>query len=172
MLYVIMAVCTVLLIAVDQIIKYIVDTNMEVGQTINAIKGVLDWHYVRNDGASFSILEGQRWFFIIGTVIILAVIAVIIAKKMIHHWLGNVSAVLVVAGGIGNLIDRIRFGEVIDYIDISPLFEFAVFNFADCCIVVGGILLCVYILFLHDKFAPEKKTEKPAEETAAVAEDE
>ena len=66
-----------------RIIKYIVDTNMEVGQTINAIKGVLDWHYVRNDGASFSILEGQRWFFIIGTVIILAVIAVIIAKKMI-----------------------------------------------------------------------------------------
>lgn len=168
MLYIVIIVCTAVLVAIDQIIKYIVDTNMEVGESITAIKGVLDWHYLRNDGASFSILEGQRWFFIIGTVVILAVIAVIIAKKMIYHWLGYTSATLVVAGGIGNLIDRIRFGEVIDYIDISPLFEFAVFNFADCCIVVGGILLCVYILFLHDKFEPKKE---PAE-AASVKEDE
>ncbi len=170
MLYTVIIVCTAVLVAVDQIIKYIVDTNMEIGESIVAIEGLLNWHYLRNDGASFSILEGQRWFFIIGTFVILAVIAVIIAKKMINHWLGYASATLVVAGGIGNLIDRIRFGEVIDYIDISPLFKFAVFNFADCCIVVGGIALCVYILFLHDKFAPKK--EEQTEEAAPLAEDE
>lgn len=156
MLYVIIAVCTVVLVAADQIIKLIVDKNLEIGESVVAIKGLLNWHHLRNDGASFSILEGQRWFFIIATIVVLAVIIVIIARKMIYHWLGYTSATLVIAGGIGNLIDRIRFGEVIDYIDISPLFEFAVFNFADCCIVVGGILLCIYILFVHDRFAPKK----------------
>ncbi len=169
MLYVIIAVCTVVLVAADQIIKLIVDKNLEIGESVVAIKGLLNWHHLRNDGASFSILEGQRWFFIIATLVVLAVIIVIIARKMIYHWLGYTSATLVIAGGIGNLIDRIRFGEVIDYIDISPLFEFAVFNFADCCIVVGGILLCVYILFVHDRFAPKKEENA---EAASAAENE
>ncbi len=165
MLYAIIIVSTAVLVAIDQIIKLIVDANMEIGESVVAIKGLLNWHYLRNDGASFSMLEGQRWFFVIGTVIIIAVIAVIIAKKKLHHWLGYASTTLVVAGGIGNLIDRIRMGEVIDYIDISPLFSFAVFNFADCCIVAGGILLCVYILFMHDRLSPEKenKTDKENE---------
>ncbi len=166
MLYVVIVICAAVLVAADQIIKYIVDTNLEIGESVVAIKGVLNWHHLRNDGASFSILEGQRWFFIIGTFIILAVIAVIIAKKIINHWLGYVSATLVIGGGIGNLIDRIRFGEVIDYIDISPLFKFAIFNFADCCIVVGGILMCVYIMFIHDKYA--QQVSKKCAETSAV----
>ncbi len=157
MLYIIIAVCTIVLVAADQIIKLIVDNNLEIGESVVAIKGVLNWHHLRNDGASFSILEGQRWFFIVATILVIGVILFIIARKMIYHWLGYTSATLVIAGGIGNLIDRIRFGEVIDYIDISPLFSFAVFNFADCCIVVGGILLCVYILFVHDKFVPQKE---------------
>ncbi len=169
MLYVIIAACTLFLVAADQIIKYVVDKNLEIGESVVAVKGLLNWHHLRNDGASFSILEGQKWFFIIATFIVLAIIVYFIARKMIYHWLGYTSATLIIAGGIGNLIDRIRFGEVIDYIDISPLFKFAVFNFADCCIVVGGILLCVYILFVHDKFAPqnEEKTE-----AASVVKDE
>lgn len=157
MLYTVIIACTAVLVAIDQVIKMIVDANMEIGESVVAIKGLLNWHYLRNDGASFSMLEGKRWFFVVGTLIIIAVIAVVIAKKKIYHWLGYAATTLVIAGGIGNLIDRIRLGEVIDYIDISPLFSFAVFNFADCCIVVGGIMLCVYILFMHDRLAPKSE---------------
>ncbi len=167
MLYVVIIVCAAVLVAADQIIKYVVDTNLEIGESVVAIEGVLDWHHLRNEGASFSILEGQRWFFIIGTFIILGIIAFILARKMIIHWVGYLSATLIIAGGIGNLIDRIRFGEVIDYIDISPLFDFAVFNFADCCIVVGGILMCVYILFIHDKVAIRLSENDPAIEESS-----
>lgn len=160
LIYVIIAAAALILTGVDQLTKAIVVKNMSLGSTVPAIKGLLNWHYLENDGASFSILEGARWFFVVGTAVVIGVVIYFIAKKYFCHWLGYASATLIIAGGLGNLIDRIRIGRVIDFIDISPLFRFPVFNFADCCIVVGGIALCVYILFVHDKFAPKKADEE------------
>lgn len=157
MLFVIIVIVSIaLLVGADQVIKYIVDTSMTLGETKTAIDGVLNWTYVQNDGAAFGILRNQRWFFLIGTAIVIAVLLWMLFSGKIRGFIGRASAVLIVAGGIGNMIDRALYGYVIDYIDISPLFQFAVFNFADCCVTVGGIALVVYILFIHDRLAPQK----------------
>lgn len=169
MQYIVMVAATLILVGLDQLFKYIVASNMEVGSMIPAIKGLLNWRYLENEGASFSILEGARWFFVVGTILIIAAIVFFIARKKIYHFTGKIASVLIVSGGIGNLIDRIRMGKVIDYIDISPLFRFPVFNFADCCIVVGGIILVIYVLFLHDQNAPKElkeEAEQASEENA------
>ncbi|MDR1002163.1 MAG: signal peptidase II [Oscillospiraceae bacterium] len=148
------------LVAADQIIKYIVSTNMSVGQSVTAIDGLLNWTYVQNRGAAFGIMQGKTWFLVVVTALVILFVLFLIFTKRFNHPLGTVAALLVTAGGIGNLIDRTVNSFVVDYIDISPLFPFAVFNFADCCVTVGGVMLAVYILFFHDKYAPKKSEEQ------------
>lgn len=159
---IIILVSTIVLVGVDQLTKYIVAANFSVGESRTAIDGLLNWTYVQNKGAAFGMMQNQRWFFIIGTAAIIAFIIYVLVRKKVHHWSGLTAATLVLAGGIGNLIDRCLYGYVIDFFDISPLFSFPVWNVADMCITVGGILFAVYVLFIHDKFAPK---EEKAEET-------
>lgn len=142
-----------LLVAADRYIKHIVVANMELGgEPVGFIDGVLQWRYILNDGASWGMLSGRTGLLLAVTVVLLVILAgyLIFAKKL--HWTGRVSFILVIAGGIGNMIDRIfNNGMVVDYIDVTPLFDFPIFNFADCCVTVGGVLLIVYILFFYDK---------------------
>lgn len=147
------------LIAADQITKMLISSNFEVGESMHIIDGVLDFTYVQNRGAAFGMFADQRWIFLVGTVILLAVIIILWARGFIKHVTGTISAVLIIAGGIGNMIDRVWLGYVVDFIDISPLFDFAVFNVADCCVCVGAVFLAIYILFFMD----DKKEEVPAE---------
>ncbi|MBQ6569009.1 MAG: signal peptidase II [Clostridia bacterium] len=154
-----------LLVAVDQITKYLVITNIKPVGSVNAIPGVLNFTYTENTGAAFGILKDSRWVFIVGTISIIIVVLYFMCKKVFVHPIGNIAAVLVVAGGIGNMIDRLSIGYVIDFIDVSPLFEYAVFNFADCCVCVGACLLIVYILFLHDRKKPKTEAADAAAET-------
>ena len=116
------------------------------------IENIFELTYVENKGAAWSILENQIWFFILMTVIILALIAYAFYKKMIYTKLGQISLVLICAGAIGNLIDRITHGYVIDMFSFK-LINFPVFNVADICIVCGGILFVYYMMFQHDKYA-------------------
>ncbi len=144
------------LIAADQITKLLVSSNFEVGQSLHIIDGVLDFTYVQNRGAAFGMFANQRWIFLIATVVLLAAIIIFWARGFITHFTGKIAAVLIIAGGVGNMIDRIMLGYVVDFIDISPLFNFAVFNVADCCVCVGAAFLAIYILF----FAEDKKSDK------------
>ncbi|MBP3415595.1 MAG: signal peptidase II [Clostridia bacterium] len=154
-------VSVIVLVGADQWIKYIVETSMTVGETIPFIDWLVQWTYVQNRGASFGILQGQTWLPVIVTVVMMAVMVYLLAKKKLFHWVGTMAFALIISGGIGNLIDRLfKGGCVTDYIDISPLFEFPVFNLADCCITIGEVFLCIYILFLHEKY--EKKAAKAA----------
>lgn len=134
-----------LLIMVDQLLKIIMQGWLMYEPTYKIIDGVLGFTYLENRGAAFGILQNMRWVFILLTgVVILFLIYLLIAKKLKSQWM-MAGAVLIVAGGIGNLIDRIFRGYVIDYIE--PLFiNFAVFNFADMLITVGAGIVIVKLL--------------------------
>ena len=121
-------------------------------------------------------LSNQRWIFLVLTTVIIIGICWLWVKGFIDHITGRISAVLIVAGGIGNMIDRLAMGYVVDFIDVSPLFDFAVFNVADCCVTVGAVIMAVYVLFFLDEkklhragavgeeTAPEVSDDQPADE--------
>ena len=161
MTYIALATALVLIV-LDQLIKIIVDANMMVSQSIPVIQDVLHFAYVQNEGAAFGIFQGQRWILVgVTSVVILGGIYLLAAKKLKSNFL-IWSVALVIAGGVGNLIDRIFRHFVIDYIEVR-LINFAVFNFADCCVVIGTIMIVCYLLFSE---LWEKKKIKSADETS------
>ena len=161
MTYIALATALVLIV-LDQLIKIIVDANMMVSQSIPVIQDVLHFTYVQNEGAAFGIFQSQRWILVgVTSVVILGGIYLLAAKKLKSNFL-IWSVALVIAGGVGNLIDRIFRHFVIDYIEVR-LINFAVFNFADCCVVIGTIMIVCYLLFSE---LWEKKKIKSADETS------
>ena len=122
---------------------------------VATIQNVLHFTYVENRGAAFGILQDGRWFFIVITLIILTSLSVYIRRQTKRGKLFNVSICMIYAGAIGNFIDRLFKGYVVDMIH-ATFINFPVFNFADCLIVVGVILLYVYILFF-DKVKTDER---------------
>lgn len=145
-------------VAADQWIKWLVTTQLQPVGSVTAIPGFLDFTYLENRGAAFGMLPDQRWFFIVvtGLITLLLIVGLFVYKK--HNWLSLASSVLIIGGGIGNLIDRLLYGYVIDYIHVS--FFPPIFNFADCCVTVGTVLLMLYILFFSDKKEGKRLTAK------------
>ena len=144
----------VLLVILDQLVKYLVKTNIPLGGTVPFLPGILGLTHIHNTGAAFSMLSGARWFFVLLTVafVIFGMWALLTGR--LRHPLGKWSWVLVLAGAIGNLIDRCLYGYVVDMFEVQFM-RFAIFNVADIFVVVGGILFCIYYLFLHDKLKKE-----------------
>lgn len=158
----------VILVAVDFIIKSIVVNNLELYESVPAINGLLNWKYVTNSGASWGIFSGKTTFLVVITFILIAFIIWLLISGKITSVLCRISFILITAGGAGNLIDRVfNNGKVVDYIDISPVFNFPIFNFADCCITVGAALFCVYVIFFYDS-KKEDNAEKQEENYEAV----
>lgn len=152
MIYTIIAL--VLLVA-DQVVKYLVRTGIDLGQSIPFIPHLLDLTFVRNTGAAFSMLAEHTWILILISAIIVVVVAAFVRRGFFRGWLGLTAAMLVMCGGIGNLIDRVVLGYVTDMFQ-TTFMKFAVFNLADCYITVGVVLLFIYVLF----FYPEPKKEE------------
>ena len=147
MLTVITLISSVLLIAVDQITKLWAAAQLKNGNTIPVIAGVFEFQYTENRGVAFSMLQGQRWLFIPLTMIVaVAVLVVMLRSPLRRYKLFDVICVLVLSGAIGNLIDRIVYGYVIDFLYFK-LIDFPIFNFADCCVVIGSILMFFFVLF-------------------------
>ncbi len=140
-----------LLVAADQITKLLISSHYELGESTHIIPGLLDFTYVQNRGAAFGMLANQRWVFLLLTTVIIIGVVWLWFRGFVDHITARISAVLIVAGGIGNMIDRLALGYVVDFIDVSPLFDFAVFNVADCCVTVGAALMMVYVLFFLDE---------------------
>ena len=136
-------------VAADQILKYIAAANLKDAGSIIVIPGLLELIYIENRGAAFGILQNQRWFFIIFAVTMILAFVYLINVKKINNKIFLTSAVLIIAGGLGNFIDRLFLGYVIDYIKLS--FFPPVCNFADYCITFGVVILTVYILFFYNK---------------------
>lgn len=151
----------VLLAAVDQIIKYFVLTYLQPIGSVTVIDGLLDLKYVENRGVAFGMFSDMRWFFVVVTAILIGIIIFIMFKKKPTGKLFYISAALIIGGGIGNLIDRVFYGFVVDYLSVS--FFPPVCNFADYCITVGTILLIVYVLFFSNVMKSGKKVNKSNE---------
>lgn len=141
-----------LLIAADQIIKYICIAFLKPVSSVEVIKGFLNFTYVENRGAAFGILQNQRWLFVAITVVFCFIALYLLFYYKNHSFWSKAAGILIIAGGIGNLIDRIKFGYVVDFVSVS--FFPPVFNFADCCVVIGAAALIIHLLFVKE---PEKK---------------
>ena len=159
MLYLLLALFTAAIVAVDQLTKYLAAANL-VGKTVTLIPGWLQLHYITNDGMALSMFRGGRWVFVALTVVFFAFVVWIIAKKHLTKKPELWCLAAITGGAIGNLIDRVQTGLVIDMICIP---WFSTFNVADIFITFGAILLVLYILikdkeFLEDK--PKKSKEQ------------
>lgn len=133
------------IVILDQLFKFLAVNFLKPIGAITIINGLLDFVYTENRGAAFGIFANQRWIFIIFTIVAIVAIIYFLLTKKINDKLLLVAASLVVGGGIGNFIDRVFLGYVIDYIELS--FFPAICNFADYCISAGFILFIIYIFF-------------------------
>lgn len=140
---------TAALAAVDQFLKMMVIMKLKPIGTITCIPGLLEFTYLENTGAAFGFLSGRSWIIMICTVVLIIALIIHLFRYKHHTFLSYTCCALIIAGGVGNLIDRFAFGYVVDYIHV--LFFPYVFNFADCCVVVGAILFAVWYLFFKDK---------------------
>lgn len=157
----------VVLVGIDQFTKQLVISNMEINTAIHLIKvgdtEVLNLYYCLNSGSAFSMMEGKTGFLITVTSVIIVALIVGLLTKRIQRGRYVVSVALVIGGGVGNLIDRLfNGGAVVDFIDVR-IINFAIFNFADICAVVGGILVCLFIIIDEVKESRRKKAVKTAE---------
>ena len=139
----------VLLIVLDQFTKYIINTNMDINQSVPVIENVFHITYVRNYGAAFNVLEGKQNFIIIVSLIaIIVVLLYIFLKRKSKHWSLLLALSLVAGGGIGNLISRLILGCVVDFLDFRI---WPVFNVADISVCVGCGLLVLYVLYFEPR---------------------
>lgn len=131
----------------DQLTKYWASLQIKPHNTLPLIENVLHFTYAENTGAAFSIFRGMQSFLVLLTSLGMVLIFVYMVRlKGDGKGLLKLSLALILAGGVGNLIDRLRLGYVIDFIDVR-LINFAIFNVADICISIGVILLIVDSLF-------------------------
>lgn len=136
---------SLLIIILDQIIKFVVIQNMELYSSIIIIKNFFNITYVQNIGAAFSILSGNVVFLSLISLIVLVAIYIYLSKKKSFNKIQTITYSMLIGGIVGNMIDRIFRGFVIDYLDFSILkYNFPVFNFADICIVVSAIILLIF----------------------------
>ena len=145
----------ILLVAIDQLVKYLVSTTIPLGGSAPFLPYIMDLTYVKNPGCAFSMLEKHTWLLALVSAVMSVLLAVALAKKYFKHPIGRTALALLLAGAAGNLIDRLVLGYVVDM--FRTLFmDFAVFNVADICVVVGGIAAAIYYLFLYDKLEGKK----------------
>lgn len=138
-----MAVVTLLL---DQLIKYLVDTNMQLHQTQPLIPGFIELFYIHNDGAGWGILSGQQGFLITITFVLIGYLIYESYQQRYQHWLVRLSIGLMIGGAVGNLIDRLRLGYVIDMFHFEFI-PFPIFNVADIALTIGIIFAIVALIF-------------------------
>lgn len=133
------------LVAADQWIKYWASTVLQPLGAMTVLPGILELRFFLNDGMAFSMLAGKQTLLIAMTSLMLLCVLLVLLLRKMGLW-ERISWTLILGGGIGNLIDRILNGVVVDYINVLFV-NFAVFNFADICITSGVILLMAWILF-------------------------
>ena len=145
------------IVAADQFTKFLVLQNIPLHGHVDFLPGFLSFTYVRNTGAAFSSFEGAQWLFaVVFLLFTAAIVWEFVGKRWpfttFERWL----IVAIYGGGIGNMIDRFRFGYVVDMIQ-TDFMHFPVFNVADCFITCGCILLLVHLFLFNKDFWKEEK---------------
>ena len=160
MQYIWMTVMALGIVGIDHLTKVLTVQNIELFQLVPAIPGIFSLTYVQNTGAAFSFLQGQHWLFYLVTAALAAfIIWEFPKKKMPFTMFDRFMIVAIFAGGIGNVIDRIVLGYVVDMIHVDFM-NFAVFNVADCFITCGCIALIVHLAFFNKEFWKDDKKKK------------
>ncbi|KRN95150.1 signal peptidase II [Pediococcus stilesii] len=134
----------ILLLGLDQVVKYLVSSKISVGEVKEVVPGVISLTNLRNDGAAWSILSGNQVFFYLITVVALIVLFYLLytqRQHSIYQW----GLILMITGTLGNFIDRIRLKYVVDMFQVD-FFNFPIFNVADVCLTVGVLVLFVAII--------------------------
>lgn len=152
-------------IGLDQLLKWWVTSYLEVGQSAPLLPGVVQLTRLHNTGAAWSSFSGKTGLLAAVTVVLLAAVVYLVVKKIVRHPLGLSAAMLVLGGGIGNMIDRIFRGYVVDMFDLEFM-DYPIFNLADIFVVMGVILGAVYYLWFYDKY-DKRSGKEPGDDTAA-----
>ena len=158
-------------VALDQATKWVVMLNMELGESLPLIKDVFHFTYIRNAGASFGSFSESRWVFMIASTVMIAGMIFYLVKYRPKEKLIYIPASMIIGGGIGNMIDRLFYGEgfgngtVVDFLDFCafPDLWYWIFNVADCFVCVGAAILFVYLFI--DIIKDEKNKKKADNES-------
>jgi signal peptidase II len=155
--YVIYSVIILVGIFLDQLTKLLTANLMDLYESIPIIKDVIHITYVQNTGAAFGMMKDSRWLFMIVSTVMIIGLSLYLYLGHAESRLYGISIAMIVSGGIGNMIDRIALGYVVDMIDFT-LIDFAVFNGADSFVCVGAGLLILALILDIIKETKEKKT--------------
>ena len=145
-------------VGLDQLTKYLISHSYEIGESHELIKGVLNFTYIRNEGAAWGMLSNSRWIFIAITAVMLVILPLVLYKYRKLHFLFGFSLSLIIGGAIGNMIDRVFLGSVVDFIQ-AAFIDFPIFNVADSCVTVGAVIMFIYLVFIDKTlFHSDKKS--------------
>jgi signal peptidase II len=139
-----------LIVAVDQWTKWLVLKNMELGERIPVFEPYLAWLSHRNRGAAWGMLEGKMWLFAIITIAVIIGILYYFHKHAKGQPLFQLSLMVILGGAVGNFIDRMVRGEVVDFVDVLiPVinYDFPIFNVADAALTVGVVLMILFVIY-------------------------
>ena len=177
MIYWILTVLGAGLLALDQWTKFWTVANFAAPTAANIystadpakpfLPGLVELTRIHNYGAAWSSFSGQKWLLIGVTAVLLTVMLVLMVRKVVRHPLGLMACTLIFTGGVGNLIDRVRMGYVVDMFHFEFWPSYPVFNVADICVVIGACMGAVYYMWIYDKYdAPVKKGETDGDSDA------
>lgn len=149
-IYIVPVLIISILVSIDQITKYLITKNFALGQSKPIIKNIFELNYVQNEGAAWGMLSGKQVLFFVLTLIVISVCAYIYGRtyKLKKYKLLRITLIVLVAGALGNMIDRVKNGYVVDFFYFKPI-DFPVFNVADIYVVISMIALFVLIIFVY-----------------------
>lgn len=145
-------------IALDQLSKYLVTQFIAEREMVDFIPWFINLTHVENEGASFGMLSDHRWIFMVSSALAIIGIMVFLLLNRKRHVLLTTGLAFVLGGGIGNMIDRVARGAVVDFFEFTFV-DFAIFNVADMFITFGAVILGIYLVFYDRKIGKAKKTE-------------
>lgn len=156
--YILALICGVAVLVADQITKFYIISNFEIGGSADFLRGFIDIIYINNKGGAWGILQGYTWALLSITAIVMVICFTLLLKLGRRNKILFWAITLVLFGGIGNMIDRIfRDGNVVDFLHFEFWPTFPIFNVADCAVVVGAGLLIFYFVYDSIKDAKQKK---------------
>jgi signal peptidase II len=163
--YVVLIIISACVVALDQLTKWLIYFNLPIGEVAFGIDGLFEITHIRNDGMAFGLLDEHRWIFIVASIIGICVISVYLFRFSSDNRFTKIGLALVIGGGLGNMVDRIVLGEVVDMIHVTIFNDFFpyVFNVADSCVCVGVGMAIVGIVYDIIKEAKSKKTKDVGE---------
>ena len=138
-------------LVLDQWLKAYVTANIPLGQAQSLLPGVVELRTVHNYGAAWSSFSGSRWLLVGVTCAIVVFVTVLLIRRVVRHPLGVAACCMVISGGLGNIVDRVRLGYVVDMFNLLFI-NYPVFNVADILVVCGAVLGCVYYLWFYERY--------------------